>query len=281
MEKETYKAEIICDSISQLGIRATTIAVTYPRIILAEINTHRLFSRNTSSSRAIPIKTMLKQVWNNPFIPIYWGKNKPGMQASEELTGISLGVARLSWVFASKVACLFALSLSGLGLHKQIGNRLLEPWMWTTTLITATEWDNFFKLRNHKDAQPEIQKLARAMLAAMEQSTPHLLNFNEWHIPYVSSSEKETLPIETQLKISTSRCARVSYFTHGTNKIDIEKDLKLHAQLVGSEPKHASPAEHQLTPANNTEFYYNVKSWMSYRYFMDFQLIDQTNCLLY
>ena len=274
-----YKAEIICDSINVFGVRATTIAVTYPRIILAELNTHRMHSKSTSSSRAIPIKTMIKQVWSNPFMPVHWGKNKPGMQAKEELSGFKLVLAKGVWLLSSKVACLAALTLSGLGLHKQISNRILEPWMWTTTLITATEWDNFFKLRNHKDAQPEIQKLAQLMQLAMDSSTPTKLAYGEWHLPYIMDYEQDRYPIKDLLKLSTARCARISYFTHGTRSININNDLELHDQLVGSEPKHASPTEHQLTPGYTSGFYYNVRSWKSYRYCADNKQIvcDRSN----
>lgn len=264
-----YEAEIICDSINQLGIRATTIAITFPRIILAELNTHRMFSRSTTSSRAIPIMTTIKQVWNNPFIPIYFGKNKTGMQSSEEITGMPRILAETIWIIASKIACIFAFSMYKLGLHKQLGNRLLETWVWATTLITATEWDNFFMLRKHEDAQPEFQKLANIMNDAIESSIPIFLKIGEWHMPYVSIYEQVTLPIAMQLKISTARCARVSYYTHGTNSLNVEKDLKLHDLLIESTPKHASPTEHQLTPQHELKYFYNVNSWKSYRYYLD------------
>ena len=264
-----YRAEVIEDSVNKFGRRATTIAVTYPRIILAELNTHRMFSRNTSSSRAIPMIKMIEQVWNRPFMPIYWGKNKAGMQASEELTGWQLWAAKKTWLAASKIACGMALLLHWIGAHKQIGNRILEPWMWTHTIITATEWDNFFALRNHHMAQPEIKRLAEVMADAFDASIPHFIDHGEWHLPYVTEKEKATYTLEECIKFSAARCARVSFLTHDNKLPNVEKDIALHDDLVVAEPKHASPSEHQLTAAHLDNFYFNLRSFTSYRFYIE------------
>ena len=154
-------AKIIADSISVItGIRLTTMELSYHRYIHSEFMTHRMFSRNASSSRAIPIKKLLEQVKNDPMMPIHWGSNKPGMQAGEELKGEDLHVAQREWINAANNAVDTASHLQELGLHKQIANRLLEPFLAIKVVVTATEWENFFKLRIHKDAQPEIQELA-------------------------------------------------------------------------------------------------------------------------
>jgi hypothetical protein len=264
-----YSAKVIEDSVNKFGIRAITIAICYPRFILAETNTHRMFSRSTSSSRAIPIMKMIEQVWNRPVIPVYWGKNKSGMQAAEELTGMGKWLATQTWVLASKFACGFALALYGLGLHKQIGNRLLEPWCWAHTVITSTEWDNFFALRNHEMAQPEFKKLAEIMGDAIDESVPKYLANGEWHLPYVTEDERKEFSLLDCIKFSTARCARVSYLTHDKKAPSLENDMKLHDILVGSDPKHASPSEHQLVPARTDAFFFNVRAWKSYRFYIE------------
>lgn len=261
-----YEVNVIADSVNKFGHRATTLELQYPRIILAELNTHRVFSRNSSSSRAIPIMTLLKQVWNTPFMPVYWGKNKSGMQANEELTGYQLWLAKALWRFSSKVACAFAYSFYLVGLHKQIGNRIIEPWMFTRTIVTSTEWDNFFALRCHKDAQPEIKKLADMMADAIDNSIPQFLNEGEWHLPYVTDREKQIFPVDYNIKLSTARCARVSYLTHNKENPSYKRDFDLHDSLVGNDPKHASPTEHQLTVGNEDKFYFNINTWKSYRW---------------
>lgn len=264
-----YEVNVIADSVNKYGVRVTSFELQYPRIILAELNTHRVFSRNSSSSRAIPIMTLLKQVWNEPFMPVYWGKNKPGMKAHEELTGIHLWLAKQLWLLSSKIACIFAYLFSLIGLHKQIGNRIIEPWMFTRTIVTSTEWDNFYELRCHKDAQPEIKKLAEMMEEAIFKSVPEFLHAGEWHLPYVFSHERYRYSIVDLLKLSTARCARVTYLTHDNKEPDFMKDVSLHDMLVVVEPKHASPTEHQLTPGDEEKFYYNVNTWQSYRWQMD------------
>lgn len=269
-----YKAEIVADSVNKFGRRAITVAVKYPRFILAEVNTHRMFSRNTSSSRAIPIVKMIEQVLTNPVMPVYWGKNKPGMQAAEELTGWRLWGAKKTWLMASKTSCLYAWIFNQIGLHKQIGNRVMEPWLWSETLITSTEWDNFFALRNHPAAQPEIKRLAEIIGDAIDASVPTFLYDGEWHLPYILESEREIFSTLNLIELSTARCARLSYCTHGTDNINHLKDFQLHDDLVGSEPKHASPSEHQLSPANSDDFYFNVRSWKSYRYFLEHDDLD-------
>jgi len=217
-----FKAEIILDSIHN-GSRLTTMEVTYPRIILAEMNTHRMFSRNTASSRAIPIKKMIQRVSDDPFIPIYWGKNQPGMQASEELNEIDRSYCREVWIEDMNSAVASASLMSERGAHKQIVNRLLEPWMWVTQIITATEWTNFFSLRCHPDAQPEMQHIARMMEKLYRDNKPMP---RKRHLPYVMLSDQAdegmhdepVLHVEPELlelsakdlfKISVARCARV------------------------------------------------------------------------
>ena len=162
------EAKIIADSINSLGHRITTMQLKYPRFIHSEFLTHRVFSRNASSSRAIPVAKMIDQVWNDPAMPVHWGQNKSGMQAEQEIQHVMH--AKDLWFQASKSAAELAQRMNEIGLHKQVVNRILEPFQWIHVVVTATEWDNFFELRNHPAAQPEIQELAQQMQAAMEQS---------------------------------------------------------------------------------------------------------------
>jgi thymidylate synthase ThyX len=268
----TITAKIIEDSISMIdGKRITTMQLTYPRFIHAEFMTHRMFSRNASSSRAIPVAKMIDQVRTNPAMPIHWGKNQPGMQANEQLCERDLNRAKNMWMDAAQQAADIAEQMNALGLHKQVANRILEPFQHIHVVVTATEFDNFFELRCHKDAQPEIQALAVEMSDCMMGSTPNDLSVGEWHLPYVNSYERENFDIVTLRKMSAARCARVSYLTHDGNHPDIVKDLQLYDQLITSKPMHASPIEHQATPMplvfnpNQNRQSGNFVGWVQFR----------------
>ena len=248
----TCEVRIIEDSISEGGKRLTTVQLKYWRAIHAELMTHRVFSRNASSSRAIPVAKMIEQVRTDPAGPIHWGANQPGMQAGAELTGEDLLNAKSLWRYAAIRAAEVAEKMMDLGLHKQVANRILEPFQYIHVVVTATEWDNFSELRCHPDAQPEIQELACAIRDAMAKSKPRLLTNGYWHLPYVSDYERQDgywKGKETELcKLSAARCARVSYLLHDGSTPNIAKDLELFDRLVGSKPIHASPIEHQAQP---------------------------------
>lgn len=253
-------AKVIADSISTEGKRITTLQLVYPRFIHAEFMTHRVFSRNASSSRAIPVAKMIEMVRNEPACPIHWGKNQPGMQANEQLTGYELKEANALWIRAAKEAANIATLMMGHGLHKQVANRILEPFQHISVVVTATEWSNFFELRAHPDAQPEIQKLAYDIQFAMSQSVPKLLQEGEWHLPYVTEDDIYAIQvhvgedsgmdavIDLARKVSAARCCRVSYLKHDGTAANIEEDLALCDRLAGARPIHASPFEHQATP---------------------------------
>lgn len=233
-------ATVIADSVNEYGDRLTTMVCEYPRFIHSEVMTHRVFSRNASSSRAIPIKTVIKQVLFDPAIPVHWGKNQRGMQAKEQLGGVRKFIARSLWRTAGVVACGFAYLMHLSGLHKQVANRILEPWQMMKVAISSTDWDNFFELRAHPDAQPEIQTLAVRIRTELEISVPTPLKSGEWHIPY--DSEIDTaLSQEERLRISVSAMAQVSY-----RKLDLSlaKANEIWDMLVNSKPVHASPLEH-------------------------------------
>lgn len=281
------KVKIIADSINAYnGVRITTFEYEAPKFLLQEINTHRTFSRNAASSRAIPVKTILKQIWKNPFTPTYWGKNQSGMQADLQMDGFKLSVAKLLWNASSKGACVFAYALSKLGMHKQIVNRIIEPWVLVKGVITATELDNWYDLRLHADAQPEIQDLSKKMHSAQVASTPRILYQNQWHVPYVTTvndgigematqryfSGETELSLEDALKISSSCCAQVSYRRNDTS---LEKAKMIYDRLVSARPLHASPFEHAAVavPSSREVFYANFRGWKQYRKTIESQLV--------
>lgn len=246
----------------------------YWRAIHAELMTHRVFSRNAGSSRAIPVAKMLKQVWNDPAGPIYWGSNRPGMQAGDELTGWRLTLSKATWKWAGRAACVFAWTAMKLGLHKQVANRLLEPWQYINVVVSSTEWDNAIALRVHPDAQPEIHALFKDIVSTMKAAIAHdqvnILQPGDWHLIYVTQEELLSLPIETLLKISAARAARVSYAPFDGNA-DIAKEVERHDKLVGSVPIHASPTEHQAQALawSNDEGARNFRGFKQYRAFVE------------
>jgi hypothetical protein len=250
----TITAKVIEHSINEYGNELLTVECRYPRFIHAEVMTHRAFSRNAASSRAIPVKKMLHDIKKDMAIPIFWGKNQSGMQAKEQLTGWRLFLAKSIWIASGHVACWFAWLFIQVGLHKQIANRILEPWSHITLLISATEWYNFFGLRLHKDAQPEIQALARAIWEEKQLSFPRLLQADEWHLPYTKQEILATgQHLEDLKKISSARCASTSYKTVDGKEMTLDRALVLGEKLFASEPLHASPAEHQSTPDRKKE----------------------------
>ncbi len=256
-DSTAHAAKILAHSISLDGVEIVTMEVVIPRIVLAEFNTHRMFSRNSASSRAIPVKKMIRRVFDDPYVPLEWGKNQKGMQAAFDVdaeTAVgSVGV----WLAARDFAVCQARRLLELGIHKQLTNRLLEPFMWHTVIVTATEWSNFFHLRNNEMAHPDIHRCAALMQDALDASTPMHLDYGQWHLPLVhddsellgglpmSALEPHYLEWMDFVKISAGRCARVSYLTHD-GKRDPKADIELHDKLLGS--GHMSPFEHQARP---------------------------------
>jgi len=251
----SYDATVLADSLSPDGVRLTTLKVTFPRFILAEVNTHRMLSRNSASSRAIPTEKMIERVRENPFIPETFNKRVKGMGVGEALDEGDMQKARGRWLLASKDAADSAAFLSSLDVDKSRANRLLEPFLWHTAILSGTEWDNFFALRDHPAAQPEFQITAQAMKAAMAESRSVELAYGEWHLPLVdmiSDISRDDLDDETgspdwdRLKlISAGRCARVSY-----DRDDYEtqeQSIKRAQMLMGN--GHFSPFEHVATPS--------------------------------
>jgi thymidylate synthase ThyX len=256
-----YDARVLLDSVSPIGVRLTTLEVTFPRFVLAEFNTHRSFSRNSSSSRAVPTAKLLERVEHDPAVPLEWGRNKAGMSASDLLADGEAEEARRVWLQARDGAVAQARRLLELNVHKQELNRLLEPFLWHTVIVTATEWENFFELRCAHDAQPEIRAAVVKMREAMEKSRPKPVGFGEWHTPLLQDDEL-ALPPEERRRISAARCARVSYLTHD-GKREVEKDLELYERLTRG--RHLSPFEHVATPSEDAEFHANFRGWIQMR----------------
>lgn len=247
----TVSVKIIAYSTSEFNIKnpLLTVECRYPRMVHAEMMTHRDFSRNAASSRAIPIHKMIADIKKDMAMPVFWGKNQSGMQAKEELTGWRRYLAEKIWRAGGHIACFLAWSLYKLGLHKQISNRILEPWGHITLLVTSSHWANFFALRMHPDAQPEIRELAEKIFEAKQAATPEFLKAGEWHLPYVTSEDRaEIQDIEKLKQISLARCASVSYKTVDGKIMTLERAIALGEKLLKSNPLHASPAEHQASP---------------------------------
>lgn len=240
-------AEVIADSCVDGGSRLTTMVLRFPRFLLPQFNTHRMFSRNTASSRAIPTEKLIARVRDYPVLPTYIGKNQPGMSASETIAEMGQLRAIAALRELAEITSQYVTELSRLGVHKQTANRYLEPFLMSTVIVTATEWDNFFALRLHHSTQPEMQDLARVMKSALDTSTPKETDGGlngGWHLPF-GDRMKTTDGMEL-LYIAAARCARVSYETHGGDT-DEAKDLELAKRLKAD--GHWSPFEHIAYPA--------------------------------
>jgi thymidylate synthase ThyX len=323
------KCEIIADSINPKGKRLTTYVLEYQRFVHAEMLTHRVFSKNAASSRAIPIEKMIQQVIDNPAMPVWWGKNQSGMFAKEELqpnTNVSfrawgkvhsidedgnsgstyhshmgdLEFSKQIWLEARDSAITYVRQLAEIGLHKQIANRILEPWFNIRIILSGTEFENFFALRAHPDAQPEIQALAYKMLEEYNKSEPKKLNAGEWHIPFGDSIDIRRLIDETLVakhgekwwekmdgdvitdeamrKIAIARCARISYFNY-EGKDDYAADIILCDRLFGSIPRHLSPTEHVAQAQDDDKFIGNFAGFKQYRYMFDDQNLKDSRVI--
>ena len=254
-------AAVIQSSVNSDGVVLHTLELEYPRFILAEVNTHRMLSKNSASSRAIPVLKMHDSLVAEP---VFWGKNKAGMIASEEIDEIAR--AKDLWTSARDASIHYSTHMSALNLHKQITNRVTEPWMMMKTVMSGTEWANLLWLRNHSDAQPEFHELARVIAEVLEAAGPTKLLPGEWHVPYVERirgddgvlryfSSGQEIKVETAKKISASCCAQVSYRALDES---LEKAEMIYQKLIESDPPHMSPVEHQATPIVEIEFKYPI-----------------------
>jgi hypothetical protein len=276
MKYPTITAEVIADSISLSGVRIVTLEIVVPRIIWSEFMTHRVFSRNAASSRAVPVKSMLAMIRENPARPAHWGLNQPGMQAFETNSNlIAAGyTADEWWDLAAASAVSFAEQMDAAGYHKQVVNRLTEPFSYMKAVVTATSYDNFFHLRVHEMADPTIHALANTMLQAVTESKPRSLIPGEWHVPYYKDgywSETESnidsygYTLHEALMISSSCCAQVSY-RKLNDTLEKAEDVfaKLNIEQDNDDPCHASPCEHQASPMTTPVWHqdlFEVEEW--------------------
>ena len=255
-----YGAQVKVTSIKFRGFEDTydlEIAGEFPNFLANGITVHN--SKSTASSRAIPTSKIIEQVLNSPVIPAFIGKNKSGMQAVEEVIGSERQEFLDSWLSARDYAVDHAQKMLKLGIHKQVVNRLLEPWMWAKVIFSSTHYDNFFRLRANKMAQPEFRVVAEKMLELYITNKPKELGYGQWHMPYIDDLDS-SLSDEIKCKVSSARCARVSYLNH-LGVRDIEKDLELYDRLV--KEMHCSPLEQVATPCDGS--WGNFTGWKQFR----------------
>jgi thymidylate synthase ThyX len=263
-------ARVLLDSISPGGHRLTTMEVVLHRFILSELNTHRAFSRNSASSRAIPVEKRLREYRDDPAFPLSYPAEQPGMQGGDELTGIARDEAEdllndiMRMTNERVERYLSRHPNKAARLHKSVLNRYLEPFLWHTVIVSSTEWQNFFDQRCSPLAQPEIRIPAEMMREALANSTPQAPR-DGWHTPLILPEEYETIPIKDRVKVSVGRCARVSYLTHEGVR-DVAEDLRLYERLVSADPPHWSPLEHVARPAVYPEYVAgNFEGWVQLR----------------
>ncbi|WP_205937643.1 FAD-dependent thymidylate synthase [Rhizobium leguminosarum] len=305
--KERMFAKVILASKSwdSTALPLITMHLHYPDIIHGEVMTHRVFSRNARSMRAVPVATMVKEVREDPFVPWHWGKNQKGMQASEECNELVkigsyweggphndrevdiLKTREEAWRLAANSAADFAENYAHAGYHKQIANRIIAPYTWKHTLITSKSWANFFHLRDHEDAEPHFHDLAALVRGAIRNASYQWLKPGEWHLPYVTKSEMANNPLEVQRQLSVARSARISYAPFDGD-FSIAREIERYDLLVGSQPLHASPTEHQATPdlfkkVNGKVVFDNPElggnfgpGWIQFRKTLPFEYIEDT-----
>lgn len=256
----TITAKLIAYSQAPNKQTVATFEIEYPRFVHGELMTHRMFSRNAMSSRAVPVNKMIDLVKYSPAIPIHFGQNQPGMQAEKELDVFAKEKVQGLWYSCAEAVAGYAGEMDYYDAHKQVVNRILEPFQTMKSVVTSTEWDNFFYLRNHEDAQPEIKRLAEVMLECFENEDPVQLTSDDWHTPYFGEGywlKGCGVPLEDALAISSSCCAQVSF-----RQLDdtLEKAKRIYERLVESKPVHASPFEHQASPIREHE----PEDWVNY-----------------
>lgn len=285
----TISAKVIADSVGTFSPRLTTLELEYPRFIHAEVMTHRVFSRNASSSRAIPTNRMHRMIEENPALPASFRMNERGMQGYTEAPQEVVDQALLIIAEHRKASIKCAEALDALGLHKQNVNRYTEAHQHIRVVLTSCQWDQFDWLRIHHAADPTMCALAAAVYEARQASTPNHLEQGEWHLSYISDSDYEAVErmenkgdlqtLDILKRISAARCARVSYNNFDGKPTKIEADLSLYSKLIEREPGefdplHASPVEHQATPDrylqrvmawDRPDLHGNLPGWVQFR----------------
>lgn len=276
-------AEVIADSINSESVRLTTFILTMPRFLLSEMNTHRAFTRSSASSRAIPAKKLIESVATDPFIPVFWPKEHSGMQAQEYFTAEEADELGLSGMWEEAAEAMIDMSelFMSEGVSKQITNRLLEPFLWHSVLVTATDFENFFNLRADNLAEPHLELLANLMLEAYNSSKPAFVKSGDWHVPYggniiLNPEEKDKykeilepykfidkrLEARFNLSVASARCARMSY-NQFDGTFSYEKDIELFKRLT--QVSHWSATEHCARAEANKKYSGNFRGWTQLR----------------
>ncbi len=282
MGRAPITVNVIADSITEGGCRLLTMEWTYPRMIHSEVMTHAMLRRNSASSRAIPAVTLRRRVQDSPAYPGSWGQNQRGMQADREVD--DLAAAEAWWLEGRDIMAAHHAKGEALGLHKQVVNRVIEPWMMITVVVSATDWANFFHLRNHKDAEPSFQALAKQTWELFHESMPVYMMPGDWHLPFVRPDDHVDVytmamnvddprlgkPIDILKKVATGRCARVSFLTHHGIR-DLREDVALHDKLIAAAseggPLHLSPFEHVCQAVSGRQRIGPFTGWKQYRKF--------------
>lgn len=297
-------ATVIADSLNvATNDRMTTFAVTIPKFLLAELRTHRLLhvddsrdalclsdalaaydadvpsvlSVNAGSSRAVPMTTMMRRVHDDPFVPV-WRKDGKMMKRGELMNVMEVSDNYDDWMTAMHDVLAVAERMRRRGTAREIVNRLLEPFAFVDALISATEWKNWFALRDHPRAQLEVEDMAHKMRLALDASTPEHLEPGKWHLPYLTNEEAHWItysgPLFGVAMVSSARCARVSVRSFATGlPSTVDEDLALYRKLTGDTPKHLSPTEHPAQAAFEHQRYGNLVGFKSYRK-VAFQLVE-------
>jgi thymidylate synthase ThyX len=271
---EHISAEVIAKSKNFLtSDTLVTFLLTYPRIIHAEILTHRVFSRNCASSRAVPVPKQIHKLESEYFIPDQWVANCKGMSPSAEIPEQNIDPAIAVWNRAKQEAVIASAELYELGVHKEISNRLTEPFQIMQTVLTVSNSENFYRLRLSETAQRQIRALALAMYEANEAAEPEVLRAGEWHLPFLSPTEKKIYNLQTLIALSIARCARVSYYLVDGTPSNIEKDIALGQKLI--KDHHLSPCEHSAMAFSRHVKIGNFVGFMQFRKFLKEETYDR------
>lgn len=264
-DQSVFDAQVVLDSVNRHGARMITMKWTIWRPVLAEVNTHKMLSKNAPSSRAMSVTKLLGKIQMLPAMPIWWGqRDGPGMQAFTELSDADKERAKEIWFETRDMCVQSAKRLESVGLHQQVANRIVESWMATTIVISGTQWANLFAQRVHFAAQPEFHIVAAIAQESIKNSIPVLMPPNEWHLPFISSAERDKYYTEHLIQAASARCARASYFQFDGN-YDFVKDIDLYERLWHMEPPHASPFEHIAQNMDDVSWYANLRGWRQRR----------------
>lgn len=243
----TNQAEVLLASINaKTGQSLVTFRIECPFWVWYDLLTHRALSRNASSTRAIPLRKMAQRVRQDMARPTDFKRAQSGMVANDSLPADVQTQLKAIWERAGLGALEAQQEMGDLGASKQDANAVLLPFIHVQAIVSSTQWDNFWRLRDNPQAKPDFALLARKMRLAYESAleTAQRLEPGEWHLPMIMEAERADYLLPDLLGISTARCARVSYLLPESGQLsDPTSDLGLYGRL--RESLHLSPFEHQ------------------------------------